>query len=122
MHQGQLARMIELQPRNTFAVRQDRRLGQPSQLPAVDEGFEDVLLDRQVVVGDGAELSAELWEVLNGLRQTVVGHIVGGGFGPEQEPVPDILLEKAVAVMAANHPRWTPKTGQSWTPENRPVR
>jgi quinol monooxygenase YgiN len=20
------------------------------------------------------------------------------------------------------HPRWTPKTGQSWTPENRPVR
>jgi uncharacterized protein (TIGR02594 family) len=22
----------------------------------------------------------------------------------------------------AGHPRWTPKTGQSWTPENRPVR
>jgi ABC-type Mn2+/Zn2+ transport system permease subunit len=34
--------------------------------------------------------------------------------------IADTLAHVALAGVAL--PRWTPKTGQSWTPENRPVR
>jgi hypothetical protein len=43
MHQGELARMIELEAGNAFAIRQTRGFGELAQLSAVDERFQDVL-------------------------------------------------------------------------------
>ena len=34
----------------------------------------------------------------------------------------DFVSPKRIGGRACPTPRWTPKTGQSWTPENRPVR
>ncbi len=34
----------------------------------------------------------------------------------------DVLADLKEVNRVRNGPRWTPKTGQSWTPENRPVR
>src|SRR6266403_4072319 len=45
---------------------------------------------------------AEAREVLDGLGDPVVGHIVGGGLRPEQEMVADVLLDEAVAVVTAD--------------------
>ena len=100
MHHGQLAGMIELQAGNALAVGQTRGGGQRPKLAAVDEGFQDVLLDIQVGVEDGGHLGAQHREMLDGLVDAVVGDVVGGGLGAQEEMVADVLLDEAVAVMA----------------------
>ena len=50
MHQGQLPRAIELQTRDAFAVSEDGVLAEVPQLAAIEEGFQDVLLNIQIVV------------------------------------------------------------------------
>lgn len=42
---AELPRVMELEPRDAFASRQARRFREVSQLVAVDEGLQDILLD-----------------------------------------------------------------------------
>jgi hypothetical protein len=46
MHDSQLSRMIELEAGDALAVGEDRWLGKLSQLAAVQESLQDVLLAR----------------------------------------------------------------------------
>jgi hypothetical protein len=52
MHEGELPGIVELKAGNAFSGGRNRRLRQLSQLPAVDEAFDDVLLDVEVIVVD----------------------------------------------------------------------
>jgi hypothetical protein len=78
------------------------RLPFDSQLAAIEEGFQDVLLNIQIVVDNRGQLVAEFWELVNGLVHGVVGNIVGGGLGAQQEMIPNILFDEPVAVVAAD--------------------
>ena len=51
-HEGELPRVIELEARNAFARRGERRFGKFSQLAAIDKGFKDILLHIEIVVVD----------------------------------------------------------------------
>jgi hypothetical protein len=52
MHEGELPRVIELEARNAFSRRGDRRFRKFSQLAAIDKGFKDILLHVEIVVDD----------------------------------------------------------------------
>ena len=52
VHQSKLPRMIELEAGNALSRRRDGRFCELSQLAAIDKGFQDVLLDVEVVVVD----------------------------------------------------------------------
>ena len=103
VHEGQLPGIIELEPRNAFAGRGEGGFGQPLELTAIDKRLEDILLDIQIIVVDRGELVAQGRKVLDSLVDAVVGHVVAGGLGPEDQVVAHVLLDKAVAVMAADH-------------------
>jgi hypothetical protein len=66
-HEGELAWMVELATGDAFPVGQVRWLGKFTALAPIDEHFRNVLLDVQIIVGDGGDLLAELRETLNGL-------------------------------------------------------
>ena len=59
-HEGELPRVIELEARNAFARRGERRFGKFSQLAAIDKGFKDILLHIEIVVVDRRHVFAEL--------------------------------------------------------------
>jgi hypothetical protein len=67
MHQGELSRVVQLQTGDAFTSRQDRGVAECPQLSAVDKGFQDVLLDIQVVVDNRGQLWPELREMVDGL-------------------------------------------------------
>src|SRR5438874_5160480 len=102
VHEGELAGMVELEPRDALAVGEEGRGGERAELAAIDERLQDVLLDVEVLVDDAGHPFAEAREVLDGLGDPVVGHMVGGGLRPEQEMVADVLLDEAVAVVTAD--------------------
>ena len=102
MHQGQLPRVIELQTRDALAVRQDGGLAEVPQLTAIDEGFQDVLLNIQIVVHNRGELLTELRKVVNGFFHGVVSNIVGGGLGAKQEMITNILFDEPVAIVTTD--------------------
>jgi hypothetical protein len=52
VHQGELPRVIELEAWDALSGRRDRRFRELSQLAAIDKGFQDILLDVEVVVVD----------------------------------------------------------------------
>ena len=52
MHQGELPRVIELEARNALSRRRNCRFRELSQLAAIDKGFQDILLDVEVVIVD----------------------------------------------------------------------
>jgi hypothetical protein len=52
MHHRQLSRVIELEARYPLSTGKGGGLSQFPQLPAVDKGLQDVLLDVVVVVAD----------------------------------------------------------------------
>ena len=52
MHEGELPRVIELEARNALSRRCDCRFRELSQLAAIDKGFQDILLDVEVVIVD----------------------------------------------------------------------
>src|SRR5262252_316280 len=52
VHQGELSGMVEFQARNASSGRGNGRLRQVAKLAAVDERFQDVLLNVEVVIGD----------------------------------------------------------------------
>ena len=72
-------------------------------MAAIEEGLEDVLLHGEVIVVDGRERAAQLGEVIDGFANAVVGDVVGGCFGAQDEMVADVLFDEAVAVMTADH-------------------
>ena len=80
----------------------DRGFGKLAQLSAVDEGLQDILLDVEVVVSDRGKPLAQLGQMLDGLFDAVVGHIVGRRFGVKYEPIADVLFDKAITVVAAD--------------------
>jgi hypothetical protein len=51
VHHRELARMIQLEAGDPFPIREMRRLRELPQLAAIEEGFEDVLLNRLVAIG-----------------------------------------------------------------------
>src|SRR3989442_9107649 len=106
VHEGELAGMVELEPRDALAVGEEGRGGERAELAAIDERLQDVLLDVEVLVDDAGHPFAEAREVLDGLGDAVVGHIVGGGLRPEQEMVADVLLDEAVAAATAELAGW----------------
>src|SRR5271165_428952 len=103
VHESQLSRIVELEARNAFAGRGDGGLGKPLELTAIDKRLEDILLDVQVIVIDRSKLVAQGRKVLHGLVHSVVGHVVAGCLGPEDQVVAHILLDKAVAIVAADN-------------------
>src|ERR1700732_1843415 len=94
--------MIELQPGDPSAAGEDSGLAELAKLAAIDEGFQDVLLNVEVVVGDGGKLGSELGKLVDGFVDGVVVHVVGGGFGTQQEMIADVLFDEAMAIVAAN--------------------
>ncbi|MGO9061561.1 MAG: hypothetical protein ACLQU2_29930 [Candidatus Binataceae bacterium] len=73
-----------------------------TELPAIHEGLQDVLLDVEVAVDDGGQLGAQCRQILNGLLDAIVGDVVGRRLGAQVEMIADVLLDKAVAIMAAD--------------------
>jgi hypothetical protein len=67
VHQSELSRVVQLQTGDTFTGWQDRGAAEGAELPAVHEGFQDVLLDIQVVVDNRGQLWPELREMVDGL-------------------------------------------------------
>ncbi len=79
-----------------------KRVGS-AQVPAVDEGLEDVLLDGEVAVGDGGHSLPQVRQRVNGLGDAEVpGDVVRGRLGTEPKVVADVLLDGAVPVVAAD--------------------
>ena len=100
VHQRKLAWVVQLQPGNPFAAGKHCGFCQLTQLPSVDKGFQDVLLDGEVVVADGRQLVSELGQVFDSLLDPIVGDVVGRCFGAQAQVIADILLEKALSVSA----------------------
>jgi hypothetical protein len=69
-----------------------------SQLTSVDKGFQDVLLDAEIVVANLCQLISKLWEVLHSLLDSIVADVIGGWLGAQAEVIADILLEEAVCM------------------------
>jgi hypothetical protein len=44
-----------------------------------------------------------LWEVLHGLFDPIVSHVIGSRFGAQAQVITDVLLKEAVCVVSANH-------------------
>ena len=95
--------IVELEAGGALSGGGDRRLSQVSQLPAVNEGFQDVLLNVEVVVVDGRERGAQRRKVVDCFADPVVGDVIGRRFGAQDEMVAHMLFDEAVAVMAADH-------------------
>jgi len=94
--------MIELQAGNPFAVRQDSGLAELVKLATIDEGFENVLLNVEVVVDDGGKLLSKFGKLVDGFVDGVVGDVVGCRLGAEQEMIADVLFDEAMAIVTAN--------------------
>jgi hypothetical protein len=102
MHQGQLPGMVEFETRDALAILQNRGLGELSQLAAIDEGLQNVLLHVEVAIEHGIHPGAEGGKMLDGLFHPIVGDIVGRRLGAQQEVIPYVLLDESVAVVAAD--------------------
>ena len=94
--------MIELQPGNPFTVGEDSGLAELPELAAINEGFQNVLLDIVIVVDDGRKLGSKFGQVFDGFVDGVIVDIVGGGFGTQQEMIADVLFDEAMAIMTAD--------------------
>jgi hypothetical protein len=71
--------MVEFQAGNPFTTGKHCGLSQLMELTSVDEGFQDILLDAKIVVANGGELFSQLWEVLHGLFDPIVSHLLVAG-------------------------------------------
>ena len=103
VHEGELPRIVEFEARNALSGGGDRRLRQLSQLPSIKERFDDVLLDVQVIVVDCREGAAQGRQIIDSLPDAVVGDVVGCRLGAQDEVIAHVLLDEAVAIMAADH-------------------
>src|SRR5882724_4556859 len=78
MHKSQLPGIVQFQTRNAFTATKDGGLRQLAELTAINKGLQDVLLYGEIVVADAHQLLMELWQVLHGFLDSVVGDVVGG--------------------------------------------
>jgi hypothetical protein len=102
MHQGQLPGIVELETGNAFAGRGEGGFGAFLELPAIDKRLKDILLDVEVIVIDRRELLAQRRQVPDGLVHPVVGDVAGSRLGPQDQVVAHVLLDEAVALVAAD--------------------
>src|SRR4029077_7168747 len=98
-----LSWMVEFQAGNPFTTGKHCGLCQLMELTSVDEGFQDILLDAEVVVANAGEPVSELWEVFDGLFDPIVGDVIGRRFGAQAQVIADILLEEALCIVSTNH-------------------
>jgi len=71
-------------------------------LSAIEEGFQDVLLNVLVVVGDDGELLPQARQIFYRLVDAIVVDVIARRLGAQKALVADVLLDEAVAVVAAN--------------------
>ena len=102
VHQGQLPRMIQLQAGNAFAVGQQGGLAEFAQLAAIDEGFQNVLLNVEVVIDNRGKFSPEFWKMVDSFVDGVVGNVVGGRLSADKEMIADVLVDEAMAIVATD--------------------
>ena len=76
---------------------------QVSQLAAINKGLQDVLLHVEIVIVDGRQGLAEDRKVFHRFVDAVIVDVVAGRFCAQDEVIADILLDKAVCIMAADH-------------------
>ena len=60
MHECQLARVVQLEARHTFAVRQDGGFGESAQLSPINKRLQNVLLDILIIIVDRRQLFPKL--------------------------------------------------------------
>ena len=72
------------------------------QLAAIEEGFQNVLLNVEVVVDDGGKFLSEFWKRVDSFVDGVVGNVVGGRLRAKKEMIADVLFDEAMAIVAAN--------------------
>ena len=65
----------------------------------MDKGFQNVLLNVEVVIDDGRKLLSQYGEMFDGFVDGVVVDIIGGRFGTQQEVIADALLDEAMAIV-----------------------
>ena len=106
VHQCKLPRMIELEARNAFSGRCDGRFRELSQLTAINEGFQNVLLDVEVVIVDLRQRFLESRQIFDGFVDAVIVDVIARGLGPQDDVIANVLLDEAVAIVAANHRIW----------------
>ena len=96
--------MLELQTRDASAVGKNRGLGELAKFLAVHKGFQDILLHVQIAVDDAIEPLLQWGKILHRLADAVIGRdVVGCRFRAQDETIADVLLEEALAVVAADH-------------------
>ena len=95
--------MIKPQSWNALTVPHHRRFRKLAKLAAIDEGFQNILLDIQIVVDDRAHGLAELGQILDRFLDAIVGHVVTGRFGAKIHVIAHVLFDEPVAIVAANH-------------------
>ena len=98
--------MIELEARNALSGRCDGRLRELSQLTAINEGFQNVLLDVEVVIVDLRQRFLESRQIFDGFVDPVIVDVIARGLGPQDDVIANVLLDEAVAIVAANHRIW----------------
>ena len=102
MHEASWRGRSSLRPRNAYPVGQQRWFGESPESTAVQESFQDVLLDIEIVVDDGRHLLAELRKILHGLFDAVVGDVVGGWLGAQVQVIAHVLLDESAAIVTAD--------------------
>src|SRR5713101_2406188 len=85
LHDGQQARIVQLQAWCPTSARGDGGLPQACQLATIDIGLQHVLLDSQVAIVDAAHHSAQLGQVADRFADTEIASVVAGGFGARSE-------------------------------------
>ncbi len=83
VHDRQLAGMVEFQAWEALAVGKPAGLGQLAQLPTVDKGLQDVLLDILIVVDDLGHSLPESREIFDVLIDAIVVNVVSGRLGAQ---------------------------------------
>jgi hypothetical protein len=86
VHERELPRIVEFEAGGALSSGGDHRLRRLLQLPAINEGLED-MLDVEVIIVDGRERRAQRRQVVNRFADAVVGDVVGGGLGAQDEMV-----------------------------------
>ena len=71
-------------------------------MATVDEGFQNVLLNAEVIVGDRLETFTQEGQILHCFLNAVIIDIVGCRLGPQQQVITDVLFDKTMAIVAAN--------------------
>src|SRR5258705_13322387 len=81
----------------------DGRFRELSQLAAIDKGFQNVLLDVEVIIVDRRERFLEDRQIFDGLVDAVIVDVVARGLSPQHEGTANVLLDEAVAIVTANY-------------------